>query len=80
MWAYVWLRACVARGAQVYSARGQAFPSDPYEQLRAAVYAVFDSWQSDRAKVYLAVNQITGLKVGHLGPPRRAAPSPRSWV
>ncbi len=40
------------------------FPEDPYEQLKAAIRAVFDSWQSDRAKVYLAVNQIKGLKVG----------------
>jgi phosphoenolpyruvate synthase/pyruvate phosphate dikinase len=49
---------------QVYVSRGQVFPEDPYEQLKAAIRAVFDSWQSDRAKVYLAVNQIKGLKVG----------------
>lgn len=39
----------------------QEFPEDPYEQLRLAIYAVFDSWQSERADVYRAVNGITGL-------------------
>lgn len=37
------------------------FPEDPYEQLRLAIYAVFDSWRSERADVYRAVNGITGL-------------------
>ncbi len=39
----------------------QEFPEDPYEQLRLAIYAVFDSWQSERANVYRSVNGITGL-------------------
>lgn len=47
----------------MYASRGKVFPEDPLQQLRSAIYAVFDSWQSDRAKVYIAVNQITGLKV-----------------
>ena len=31
---------------------GKAFPSDPWEQLRGAVGAVFSSWMNDRAIVY----------------------------
>lgn len=37
---------------------GEAFPEDPYEQLRQAVTAVFRSWNNQRAKVYRRVNQI----------------------
>jgi pyruvate,orthophosphate dikinase len=32
--------------------------------MRLATGCVFDSWNSDRAKKYMAINQITGLKVG----------------
>ncbi|MFQ6172780.1 pyruvate, phosphate dikinase [Oryzobacter sp. R7] len=31
---------------------GRPFPQDPREQLRGAVVAVFDSWNSDRAALY----------------------------
>jgi pyruvate,orthophosphate dikinase len=31
---------------------GRLFPTDPKEQLRMAIEAVFDSWNNDRAKVY----------------------------
>ena len=31
---------------------GVTIPTDPYEQLRAAISAVFDSWESSRAKSY----------------------------
>ena len=34
------------------------FPQDVYEQLIGAIYAVFLSWQSNRAKVYRKLNQI----------------------
>jgi len=30
---------------------------------RYSIYAVFDSWESDRANVYRSINQIVGLKV-----------------
>lgn len=39
------LRAAVAR-------EGGRVPDDPWEQLRGAVAAVFDSWQSRRARAY----------------------------
>src|SRR3954454_16081137 len=34
------------------------FPSEPREQLRAAIRAVFDSWQGDRAVTYRRINRI----------------------
>ena len=62
------LRQLVAAYKGVYRAAGTEFPQDPSAQLRAAIFAVFDSWQSDRAKKYRAVQAITGLKgTGGLG-------------
>ncbi len=37
---------------------GQPFPQDVHEQLWGAIRAVFDSWDSDRAKVYRRLNDI----------------------
>ncbi len=37
---------------------GDDFPQDPGEQLRAAVCAVFDSWQGERAVSYRRINRI----------------------
>ncbi len=37
---------------------GQEFPSDPYEQLRLAIQAVFRSWNSPRAITYREFNKI----------------------
>jgi pyruvate,orthophosphate dikinase len=37
---------------------GRDFPQDPQEQLWGAIRAVFDSWDSDRAKVYRRLNDI----------------------
>lgn len=56
------LKELVKRYKGVYQAQGTQFPEDPYEQLRAAVYAVFDSWESERANVYRQVAGITGLR------------------
>jgi pyruvate,orthophosphate dikinase len=39
---------------------GRAFPQDVNEQLWGAIAAVFDSWDSDRAKVYRRLNDIPG--------------------
>src|SRR6218665_3554974 len=35
---------------------GRPFPQDVHEQLWGAIAAVFDSWDSDRAKVYRRIN------------------------
>ncbi len=40
---------------------GEAFPQDPYEQLQAAIEAVFRSWKAPRAVTYRRINRITGL-------------------
>jgi len=42
---------------------GQDFPQDPYEQLRKAIGAVFDSWMGKRAVDYRRVHRIPD----HLG-------------
>jgi pyruvate, orthophosphate dikinase len=39
---------------------GKPFPQDVEEQLWGAIRAVFDSWDSDRAKVYRRLNDIPG--------------------
>ncbi len=39
---------------------GHPFPQDVNEQLWGAIRAVFDSWDSDRAKVYRRLNDIPG--------------------
>ncbi|GAA4408324.1 pyruvate, phosphate dikinase [Fodinibacter luteus] len=53
------LRALVARfKAVIEEATGAPFPQDPREQLRGAVVAVFDSWNSPRAILYRRREQI----------------------
>ena len=37
---------------------GRNFPQDPWEQLWGAIMAVFDSWNTDRAKYYREINGI----------------------
>lgn len=39
---------------------GREFPQDVHEQLWGAIGAVFDSWDSERAKVYRRLNGIPG--------------------
>ncbi|KAL3917276.1 MAG: hypothetical protein SGILL_004791 [Bacillariaceae sp.] len=45
----------------VYNERGEVFPDDPLDQLRACIRAVFGSWNSERAKKYREIKNITGL-------------------
>ena len=44
--------------AIVLDQTGQAFPSDVHTQLWAAIGAVFQSWYSDRARVYRKIHDI----------------------
>jgi pyruvate,orthophosphate dikinase len=37
---------------------GKNFPDDPWEQLWGAVFAVFESWNNERAQVYRKLNNI----------------------
>ncbi|MBD3730647.1 MAG: pyruvate, phosphate dikinase [Sphingomonadales bacterium] len=44
--------------AVVEAEQGEPFPQDVHQQLWGAIAAVFDSWDSDRAKVYRRLNDI----------------------
>ncbi|MCA1747821.1 MAG: pyruvate, phosphate dikinase, partial [Bacteroidales bacterium] len=44
--------------ATVKAKTGHDFPVDPWDQLWGAVMAVFDSWQTPRAKYYRQMHQI----------------------
>jgi pyruvate,orthophosphate dikinase len=53
------LRKLVTRFVAIYKdATGHEFPSDPVAQLRAAIEAVFKSWNTDRAKTYRRMERI----------------------
>jgi pyruvate,orthophosphate dikinase len=53
------LRKLVTRFLAIYKdATGHEFPSDPVVQLRAAIEAVFKSWNTDRAKTYRRMERI----------------------
>ena len=56
------LRSLVDRYKAIYRKHtGHMFPDDPYEQLKFAVNAVFNSWDSERAIKYRQINKIKGL-------------------
>ncbi len=42
----------------VYNSTGQQFPQDAEQQLQMAIYAVFNSWNNDKAIVYRRINKI----------------------
>jgi len=53
------LRPLVKGFLDIYKdATGKAFPEDPVVQLRAAIEAVFKSWNTDRAKTYRRMERI----------------------
>ncbi|HEX8845567.1 MAG TPA: pyruvate, phosphate dikinase [Pyrinomonadaceae bacterium] len=54
------LREIIAAEKQIIltDQSGHAFPDDPYEQLRVAIAAVFNSWMGRRAVDYRRVNRI----------------------
>ena len=54
------LRALTRRCLAVYAeAAGRPFPQDAREQLQQAIAAVFDSWQSEKARAYRAAHEIS---------------------
>merc|ERR1711871_146809 len=55
------LRLLIERYKQVYIKHDKTFPQSPYEQLYYSIFAVFDSWGSDRAIKYRETEQITNL-------------------
>src|ERR1051325_5701808 len=52
------LRDIIAAEKQIILAEQQAIPEDPYEQLRVAIAAVFNSWMGRRAIDYRRINRI----------------------
>jgi pyruvate,orthophosphate dikinase len=53
------LQEVVARFKALIRARcGRDFPTDPWEQLRGSISAVFESWNNERARVYRELNDI----------------------
>lgn len=56
------LKDLVDRFKAIYRIKtGYMFPQDAQEQLRLSINAVFNSWESSRAKKYRSVNKISGL-------------------
>ncbi|MBN1353066.1 MAG: pyruvate, phosphate dikinase [Candidatus Omnitrophica bacterium] len=43
---------------EIKNKTGKVFPEDPYEQLWAAIGAVFESWNNERAITYRRINKI----------------------
>ena len=58
------LRDIIAAEKQIIVAEQHAIPEDPYEQLRVAIAAVFNSWMGRRAIDYRRVNRIPD-SLGH---------------
>ena len=52
------LREIIAAEKQIILTEQSAIPEDPYEQLRIAIAAVFNSWMGRRAIDYRRVNHI----------------------
>ena len=52
------LRNIITAEKQIIGAEKRAIPEDPYEQLRVAIAAVFNSWMGRRAIDYRRVNRI----------------------
>ncbi|RKZ03692.1 pyruvate, phosphate dikinase [Candidatus Fermentibacteria bacterium] len=56
------LKKVVVLYREIYrSAIGSDFPSDPWEQLKLSIDAVFSSWNNSRAIRYREINEIKGL-------------------
>mmetsp|Transcript_26656 Transcript_26656/g.44671 ORF Transcript_26656/g.44671 Transcript_26656/m.44671 type:complete len:970 (-) Transcript_26656:323-3232(-) len=55
------LKELVVSFKKVYEKNGTSFPTDPLDQMKLAIRAVFDSWMSDRAILYRDVEKIMGL-------------------
>ena len=44
--------------AEIKKRKGVDFPTNPYDQLKGAIMAVFNSWENDRANAYRKMNGI----------------------
>nr|WDE94729.1 pyruvate phosphate dikinase 2 [Ulva prolifera] len=55
------LKEVVTRYKNVYRSHGHEFPNNPEEQLKLAVQAAFNSWESEQATLYPQMSGIEGL-------------------
>lgn len=55
------LKQVIAEYKRVYKRNKKTFPQDPRQQLRQAIFAVFDSWNNPRAIKYRQIHDIRGL-------------------
>ena len=63
--------------ALIRARTGQDVPQDPWQQLWAAIGAVFESWNNDRAVTYRKINNIPGdWYRGHRAIDRLRQPAP----
>ncbi|MFA4885717.1 MAG: pyruvate, phosphate dikinase [Desulfotomaculaceae bacterium] len=53
-----WREVIVEYKKMIQRETGKTFPQDPLEQLFMAIYAVFNSWNNDRAAVYRRISKI----------------------
>ncbi|MBI2575992.1 pyruvate, phosphate dikinase [Candidatus Woesearchaeota archaeon] len=56
-----WKKVCAGYKDVVKKHTGKLFPNEPKEQLKMAIDAVFNSWNSKRAIAYRRIHTITGL-------------------
>ena len=56
-----WKMVCAGYKDVVKKHTGKLFPNEPKEQLKMAIDAVFNSWNSKRAIAYRRIHNITGL-------------------
>jgi len=57
------LDALIAVFKKIYREHIKAdFPQDPWEQLKGAIDAVFNSWMADKAVTYRKVEKLVGIK------------------
>ena len=57
------MKAVTEKYLRIYEEHtGEPFPTDPREQLRKAIDAVFQSWETERAVTYRHIHRISGLK------------------
>ena len=59
------LKELVAKYKELYKEEiGEEFPTDPFEQLKKGIDAVFGSWNNPRAIAYRRINKISAEVIG----------------
>jgi pyruvate, orthophosphate dikinase len=58
------LQELCTRYLQVYENHDKVFPQNALDQLKACIKAVFASWNSDRARKYREINEVSAALLG----------------